>query len=161
MNQYYLLQIYGNSDSIEYFNKNISEDQAYDIITRFPSWRVKIVLHNNLELKLIIKKIIATETKIESLKNKMSEDCTVYYKDKDNFISITDFDQDDTQEYIYELELDDKLIPESPKNIKKTIDHELDKIPDNRYFNSTYNLIHTLYHIGVIICIGYIINYIL
>ena len=51
----------------------------------------------------------------------MSQDCTVFYKDKDNFISITDFDQDDTQEYIYELELDDKLIPESPKNIKKTI----------------------------------------
>ena len=70
MNQYYLLQIYGNSDSIEYFNKNISEDQAYDITTKFPSWRVKIVLHNNLELKLIIKKIIATETKIESLKNR-------------------------------------------------------------------------------------------
>jgi len=161
MNQYYLLQIYGNSDSIEYFNKNISKDQAYDITTKFPSWRVKIILHNNLELKLIIKKIIATETKIESLKNKMSQDCTVFYKDKTNFISITDLDEDDTQEYIYELELDDKLIPESPKNIKKTIDNEVDKIPENRYFNSTYNLIHTLYHISVIICIGYIINYIL
>ena len=91
----------------------------------------------------------------------MKKTLNIKPEDKDNFISITDFDQDDTQEYIYELELDDKLIPESPKNIKKTIGDEPDKIPENRYFNSTYNLIHTLYHIVVIISIGYIINYIL
>jgi hypothetical protein len=160
MNQYYLLQTYGNPISIEYFKNNISEDLAYDITTRFPSWRVKIVLGENIELKLMIKKIIATESKMESLKDKMSRDYTVFYKNKDTFISVTDFDDDDTHEYIYELESIDTPIPESPKNQKKEIDKE--KISTkNKNIHSRYNLLHTFYHSIVIISVIYIVNYVL
>ena len=160
MNQYYLLQIYGNPISIEYFKNNMSEDLAYEITTRFPSWRVKIVISENIELKLIIKKIIATESKIESLKNKMSQDYTVYYKNKEHFVSIIDFDDNDTHEYIYELESTDTPMPESPKNQKNKIDNEKISTTTKNIHNK-YNLLQTFYHLIVIISIVYINNYVL
>jgi hypothetical protein len=159
MNQYYLLQIYGNPISIDYLTNNINENLAYDIVTRFPSWRVKIVCGENIELQLIIKKMIATETKIMSLKNKMSEHYTVFCKDKDNFISVTDFDSEDTQEYIYELESIDNPIPESPKNQKKEGVVNEKKLPSKT--DTEHKLLHTIYHVSVISLIIYIINYIL
>jgi hypothetical protein len=90
----------------------------------------------------------------------MSRDYTVFYKNKDTFISVTDFDDDDTHEYIYELESIDTPIPESPKNQKKEIDNE--KISTkNKNIHSRYNLLHTFYHSIVIISVIYIVNYVL
>ena len=160
MNQYYLLQIYGNIASTDYLINNINEDLAFDIATRFPSWRVKIVCGELIELQLHIKKIIATESKIETLKKKISEHYTVFCKNKENFISGIEYDQDDTHEYIYELESTDIPIPESPKNIKKeSLDQK--KVPKSVDVNSKYNLLYTFYHLTVIISVIYIINYVL
>ncbi len=160
MNQYYLLQIYGNPISIEYFECNINENLAYDIATRFPSWRVKIIHGETIELQLIIKKIIATESKIESLKSKMSEHSKVFYRNKDNFTYITNFDQDDIHEYIYEVESSTSSIPESPKNQKKETNTDEQLFEKKKTINKN-EFIHALYYLTAIGIISYIINYLL
>ena len=104
--------------------------------------------------------ILSIWRKKAQLKSKISEHSTVFYRNKDNFTYITNFDQDDIHEYIYEVESSSSSIPESPKNQKKETNND-EQLFDNKKTINKNEFIHALYHLTAIGFISYIINYLL